>query len=260
MKVNVILFLCACLCSTLAEPLRYRSAKQKVEIKSLENESSESQYNENDKDGMTEPTIYRSAPAPYPSTGWIPVASAANGQLLVFPIAVRENVKSTTADVSETADGEQDVEADASKTKQLAAHKRPGPTIIIIKNKKSGELKVEANQESTDKSTDTEEKTTETSEPTEADVDCAKSSTKAKQMMNDAQSAPSGFFVQLPDGSFQQIIYFGAETSQIEPTLSASQPATLLSGQIQQAPNDPLVYYPFINPKTVTFSTQYNAW
>lgn len=249
----MILFLGAFLCDTLAEPLRYRQVQQ-VQAKSLAHEASENQDSRNDEEkseqGITEPP-----------KAWIPIASFTNGQLVVLPVAVRENVDSTatvestiindseTTEESPITNGQvQEVETTEPKTKQLAAHKRPGPTIIIITGKKSGALNVEPQkQEANNESSETNEKTT---EPAGEAVDFGKSNKENEQMIQSRQTA---FLVQMPDGSFQQIVYFAPQTSQTQAAI-VSQSANIPFQQFNQAPNYPVGF----NPKIVTFSSQYN--
>lgn len=272
MKAIVILFLSALLCGTLAEPLRYRGAQQTAQAKSVSNKGSGDEDTEsNDEDPqqvVTEPTIYLSAPAPYPPTQWLQIAGLTNGQLLVLPVAVRENSESTSSNdsdnteetsttESQAANGQvQEVETSEPKSKPSAAHKRPGPTIIIIKGKKVGELKVQANQGAKQESAETSENTTETTEET-VDAENSNEAEKKQTTNGNAQvlaGAQPGYFVQLPDGSYQQIVYFAPQTA------FAAQPTNVPFQQLnQQASFNPFGYNPIVNPKIVTFSTQYNA-
>lgn len=274
MKVIVILFSSAFLCGALTEPLQYRETQQ-VQAKSVANEGSGDQDTHNNDEkpeqGVTEPTIYQSVPAPYPPRGWLPIAGLTNGQLLVLPVAVRENLETSTTNDSEVAEettttdsqvtnGQaQEVETSEPKTKPSAAHKRPGPTIIIIKGKKIGELKVQAKQETNQESAETSENTAETTDET---VDVEKSNEEEKKQMTNAQvpsGEQAGYFIQLPDGSFQRIVYVAPQTTKAQAAF-VPQPANVLFQQLnQQAPNNPFGYNPITNPKIVTFSTQYNA-
>lgn len=316
MKTFVVLFLVALLGGAFAEPLRYRQAQQvrasakqtdggvtlQAELGDSANEAGDDQDTQNNEgrreQGVTEPSIYQSAPAPYPPRGWVPF-----GQLLVLPVAVRENFESTTTVESSTfnesetteetpttetqaTNGQiQEVETSEPKTKQSAAHKRPGgPTIVIIKGKKVGELKVEAKQEakeeSKDESTETNEATTETadeattttndsksenlettSEPDAEAVDVEQSNEEGKQAADpQAPQVPqTGFFIQLPDGSFQRIVYVAPQTPQTQAAF-VPQPANVPFQQLNQQPNNPFGYNPITSPRIVTFSTQYNAW
>lgn len=264
MKSIVFLFLSAFLCGTLSEPLRYRQNQQ------VEKEASGNQGTQNDDEKLeqdvTEPTIYQSVPAPYPPRGWLPIAGLTNGQLLVLPVAVRENLESTDFNDSEATEESsttesqvaneqaQEVETSEPKTKPSAAHKRPGPTIIIIKNKKSGELKVESKQEAKQESAETNEDTTETTDDT---VDGEKNNEEENKQMNNAQT---GYFIQLPDGSLQRIVYVAPQTSQAQAQVAfVTQPSSVPFQQLNQAPNNPFGYNPITNPRIVTFSTQYNA-
>lgn len=262
MKAIVILFLSAVLCDTLAEPLKYREAQTQSEANEAGVDQDTQTDEERPEQSITEPSIYQSAPAPYPPIKWLPISSLTNGQLLV--LAARENLelisfgnaqafkKGTTTETQATNGQTDEPEISEPKTKPLAEHKRPGPTIIIIKNKKSGALKVEAKQEST-----------ETTEVNDGGVDDEKSNKEEDKQTINAQvpsSQSAGYFIQLPDGSFQRIVYIAPQTAQA-PAQAAlvSQSTNIPFQQLQQATNYPFGYNPIINPKIVTFSTQYNA-
>lgn len=262
MKAIVILFLSAVLCDTFAEPLKYRQTQQLQ----AESEASEDQDAQNDDEnpehGITEPTLYQRAPAPYPPTGWLPISSLTNGQLLVLPpVAVRDNLelitfdnfeaakKTSTAIPQDASEQAEELETIEPKTKTLAAHKRPGPTIIIIKGKKVGELKAEAKPE---ESTEANENGTETSDKEAEDE--AKQTTNAQL----PSAEPAGYFVQLPDGSFQRIVAFVTPQERPQAAL-VSQPTNVPFRQLYQATSNPFGYNPITNPKIVTFSAQYNA-
>lgn len=236
------------------------------------------------------PVFY--TPPAYPPQGWRPF-----GQLLVLPFAVRENLESTTTVESSTfndaetteetltteiqpTNGQlQEEETSEPKTKETAAHKRP-PTVIIIKGKKVGQLEVESKQKSTESNdaetadsstTENAEEAATTTDPmsenlettSEAEseaVDVENNNEEGKQV-NNAQVPVSqaGFFIQLPDGSFQRIVYAAPQT----PALATFVPQPANNVQIQQlnqAPNSPFGFNPITNPRIVTFSTQYNAW
>lgn len=262
MKAIVILVLSVVFCDTLAEPLRYREAQQ-AQTKSEPNEADADQDTQTDEQipeqGVTEPTIYQTAPAPYPPVKWLPISGLTNGQLLILPLAVRENPEQITFDNSEAEktttneSNEQmdELETSEPQTKPSAAHKRPGPTIIIIKNEKSGALKVEAKQETT-------EMTDEVAEDEKRDKEAQEEVT---QMTNAPipSAEPSGYFIQLPNGSFQRIVYIAPQSLQVQTQSAiASQPTNAPFQQLQQATINPFGYNPITNPKIVTFSS-YNA-
>lgn len=310
---TVILFLGAFLCGAFAEPLRYRQAQQvrasakqtnggvQAELEESANEASGDQGTQNNErkpeQGVTEPSIYQNVPAPYPPRGWVPF-----GQLLVLPVVARENLESTTSVESSTfndsetteqtptneshaTNGQvQEVEINEPKTKQSAAHKRPSPTIIIVKSKKLGDLKVEAKgeakQDSNGDSNESNETTTETtdeaiittdsesenlettSEPDAEAVDVEKSNQEGKQVNNAQvpQIPQTGFFIQFPDGSLQRIVYNVAPQTPQTQAAFVPQPANVPFQQLNQSPNYPFGYNPITNPRIVTFSQQYNAW
>lgn len=261
MRAIVFLVLSAVLCDTFAEPLKYRKTQQ-LQAESETSEASEDQDAQNDGErpefGITEPTLYQRVPEPYPPTGWLPISSLTSGQLLVLPpVAVRENSqfitfdnfeapeKPSAAEPQDTSEQAEELETSEPKTKPLAAHKRPGPTIIIIKGKKVGELKAEAKPED---STETNENATEEAEEE------AKQTTNAQT----PSAEPAGYFVQLPDGSFQRIVAFVTPQDRPQAALVA-QPSNVPFQQLYQATNNPFGYNPITNPKIVTFSAQYNA-
>lgn len=326
MKTFVILYLSAVLCGALAEPLRYRQAQQvqataarqtdgsvaaKVELGEKEAEANDNQETQNDEgnsEQVTEPPFTLNAPAPYYPRGWRPF-----GQLLVLPVAVRQNFESTTPVESSTlSDSEtetteenpsteaqatsgqlQAVETSEPKEQKTAAHKRP--TIVIIsKGKKVGELKFapkeeskkeESRKEESTENSENDSATTEnddadgatntdpksenletTSEPDSEAVAPENSNNDGKQLTNtqganQPQLPPfpqAAFFIQLPDGSFQRIVYVAPQTPPQAPFVP--QPASTESQQLNQAPNNPFGFNPITNPRIVTFSTQYNAW
>lgn len=272
MKSIVILFLSAVFCATFAEPLKYREAQQ-VQSKSLVNEANVDQDTENDEEkpeqDVTEPTVYQSVPVPYPPISWLPVSGYTNGQLLVLP---RENLelitfgnfetseKTSATESQATNEQTEELETSEPKTKPLAAHKRPGPTIIIIKNKKIGELKVETNQKSTDANENTTEMGDETVEDEKSNKEDEEENDKQMTNAQVPSTQPAGYLIQLPDGSFQRIVYVVPQTRQVQ-TQGAfiSQSNNIPFQQLQQATNSPFGYNPIINPKIITFSTQYNA-
>lgn len=173
-------------------------------------------------------------------------------------------------------------ETSEPKFKKTAPYKRP--TVKLV-----GELKVTTNEDSKQKSrgnskensAESDNKTTEqsdeaattvdpksenletTSEPQSEAVDVENSNEDGQQSPNAQQpQAPqipqTAFIVQLPDGSFQRIVYLTPQT----PAQAAfvSQPANVPSQQLNQSPNYPFGFNPITNPKIVTFSSQYQAY
>lgn len=230
---------------------------------------------------------------PYYPTGWRPL-----GQLLVLPFAVRENLDSTAnvetksfnsnsdsetteETATDTSDDQQksDVETSEPKLKKTGAYKKPPQKFVgqLKANSKAGT--VESKQTTGQSTTETDDETASTesqkedlettSEPeSEAVDDAAKSNVDGQQSTNtqDPEAAPqfpqTGYFIQLPDGSLQRIVYLQPQT----PAQAAflPQPAAA-SGNIQfqqlnQAPNYPFAFNPIANPKIVTFSSQYQAF
>lgn len=221
--------------------------------------------------------------APYKLAGWRP-----SGQLLVLPFEVRANqnlestatVESTTFDDEPTstenpttekqAKGEQlELESSEPKTK-TAAYKRPPLKV-------SGALKAEVNEDSsesneatstTTESNDESETTTvvngaleTTSEPNSEAVDVE--NTKSENPVpNQQPQLPQGplqpaFFVQLPDGSYQRIVYFPVQPPSVQPVETA---ANVQFQQLVQPQVTPFGFNPITNPRIVTFSSQYQAF
>lgn len=238
-----------------------------------------------------QPTIQN---GPYYPTGWRPL-----GQLLVLPFAVRENLDSTanvetksfnsnnnSETTEETATDpsndqqKSEVETSEPKSKKTAAYKKP-PQKFVGQLKAGSKPGTAESKETTGQSTtetDDEATTTEaqkedletTSEPeSEAVDDAEKKNVDGQQSTNTqdpAAAAPqfpqTGYFIQLPDGSLQRTVYLQPQT----PAQAAflPQPAAA-SGDIQfqqlnQAPNYPFAFNPIVNPKIVTFSSQYHAF
>lgn len=174
-------------------------------------------------------------------------------------------------------------ETSEPKFRKTAPYKKP--TVKLV-----GELKVTTNEDSKQKSkenskgnsaetSDSDNATTEqsdeaattvdpksenletTSEPQSEAVDVETSNEDGQQSPN-AQQPPqipqTAFFVQLPDGSLQRIVYLAPQT----PAQAAfvSQPANVPFQQLNQSPNYPFGFNPITNPKIVTFSSQYQAY
>lgn len=225
-----------------------------------------------------------SRPSPYYPKGWRPA-----GQLLVVPFAVRENVESTTnvesnrfndAETTEATPTTQatndELETSEPKTKKTAAYKKTNNPL-----KFSGELKVEtkdASPQSNEQTNDESETTTEnlnettttatepksgdletTSEPESEAVEAKTSNDDGQQSTNTNQApAPQqSFFIQLPDGSLQRIVYLAPPANQAAFT---QQPANVQTQQLNQSPNYSFGFNPIANPRIVTFSTQYHAF
>lgn len=235
-------------------------------------------------------------PGPYLPTGWRPL-----GQLLVLPFAVRENLDSTARNVEtksfkSNGDSEttEETATDASTDQQKSTEvetsepksKKPTAAYKKLPQKFSGQLNAanskdgakagtaesKATTESDDEATTTEaqkEDLETTSEPESEVVDNAEKSNVDGQQATNAQSpaaAPqfpqTAYYVQLPDGSLQRIVYLQPQA----PTQAAflPQPAAVSGNlqfqQLNQSPNYPFALNPIVNPKIVTFSSQYQAF
>lgn len=212
----------------------------------------------------------------YPK-GWKPV-----GQLLVLPFAVRENVESTATVESTTFNDAETTEAtpttEPTKGELETSEPKSKKTAAYTKSKTplkfSGELKVEtkdaeqSNEEATsttennDEATTTEPKSGDletTSEPESETVDAKKSNGDGQQSSNTNQPLvpQQAFYIQLPDGTLQRIVYLSQPGSQAAFT---QQPANVQIQQLNQSPNYPFGFNPIANPRIVTFSTQYHAF
>lgn len=229
---------------------------------------------------------------PYNPTGWRPL-----GQLLVVPFAVRENLDSTAAvetkffnnnGDSETTDEtatdatnnqqKSEVETSEPKSKKTGAYKKPPQKLVgelNVKSKDAPKSGTAKSKETTDQSTTetgdatgtTETAKSEdletTSEPESEAVDDSQQSTNTQQNRPDLaapQFPQTAYFIQLPDGSLQRIVYVPQQT----PTQAAfvPQPASgnIQYQQLNQSPSYPFGFNPIVNPKIVTFSSQYHAF
>lgn len=213
----------------------------------------------------------------YPK-GWKPV-----GQLLVLPFAVRENVESTTTVESTTFNDAETTEAtpttEATKGELETIEPKSKKTAAYTKTKTplkfSGELKVEtkdaeqSNEGATSTTENNEEATTTepksgdletTSEPESETVDAKKSNGDGQQApnTNQPQVPQQAFYIQLPDGTLQRIVYLSPQPG--SQAAFTQQPANVQTQQLNQSPNYPFGFNPIANPRIVTFSTQYHAF
>lgn len=223
--------------------------------------------------------------APYKVAGWKPT-----GNLLVLPFEVSANqnfestttVESTTFDDEPTstenpttgaqAKGEQlELETSEPKTK-TAAYKRPPLKV-------SGALKAEvASSDDSSESNESTSTTTESNDESESttvvngalettsepnseavDVENTKSENPASNQQPQLPQGPfqPAFFVQLPDGSYQRIVYFPAQPPSVQPVATA---ANVQFQQLVQPQVTPFGFNPIANPRIVTFSSQYQAF
>lgn len=237
---------------------------------------------------------------PYNPTGWRPlgqllVVPFAVRENLDSPVTVEtksfnNNGDSETTDETATdASNDQqksEVETSEPKYKKTGAYKKPPQKFV-------GELKVTTKDgskagtaerketpgqsvtETDDETTTTEAATTEaaksedletTSELESEAVDEGQQSTNTEQNRPDlAGVAPqfpqTAYFIQLPDGSLQRIVYVQPQA----PAQAAFLPQPATAGnvpfqQLNQSPNYPFGFNPIANPKIVTFSSQYHAF
>lgn len=251
--------------------------------------------NNADERAAAEPN-QQAQPGPYLPTGWRPL-----GQLLVLPFAVRENLDSTARNVEtksfnsngdsetteETAtdsstDQQKSTEVETKEPKSknpTAAYKKPPQKFSGQLNAanskdgaKAGTADSKATTESEDEATTTEaqkEDLETTSEPESEAVDNAEKSNVDGQQATNAQSPAAvpqfpqtAYFVQLPDGSLQRIVYLQpqapAQAAFLPQPVAAS--GNLQFQQLNQSPNYPFALNPIVNPKIVTFSSQYQAF
>lgn len=231
---------------------------------------------------------------PYNPTGWRPF-----GQLLVVPFAVRENLDSTvTVETksfnkngdSETADEtstdatndqqKSQVETSEPKAKKTGAYTKPPQKVIgeLKVTPKDGskagpvESKETSDQSATemgDEATTTEVAKSEdietTSEPESEAVDDTQQATNPQQNRPGvAAVAPqfpqTAYFIQLPDGSLQRVVYIQPQTPAQAAFLPQPANGNLQYQQLNQSPSYPFGFNPIVNPKIVTFSSQYQSF
>lgn len=236
---------------------------------------------------------------PYSPTGWRPVGqllvlpyiavrenldSTANVETKSFNgnsnIGESETTEETATDAT-TNDQQKSSEVETSepKSKQTtAAYKNPpqkfvGQLNVLPKDgAKAGRAEPKETTETDDEATTTEaqkEDLETTSEPESEAVDNAEKSSVDGQQSTNAQgpvAAPqfpqTAYFIQLPDGSLQRIVYLQPQT----PAQAAFLPQPVAASgnlqfqQLNQSPNYPFAFNPIVNPKIVTFSSQYQAF
>lgn len=297
MKTIAVIILGSMLSVALAEPLRYRQtirapARLTEGAVQLQAELGGSEP-EATKDTSEKTPQFSSNPnAPYYPQGWRPF-----GQLLVIPFAVRENLESTTTVESSTFNEDeateqnptteasstkkQELETSEPQSKPTAAYKKPPQKFVgELKSETSENAKKGLTEQNEAETATTETASTEnadeattvsgksadletTSEPdseavepeTNNDADSQKS---VNTQANVAQVLQQGFFIQLPDGSFQRIVYLSPQAP--APAPFVPQPVAGQFQQLNQAPSYPFGYNPITNPRIVSFSTQYHAF
>lgn len=193
-----------------------------------------------------------------------------------------------TATDTPTTDQQKSTEVETSEPKSkipTAAYKKPPQKFAGQLNAanskdaaKAGTVEAKATTDQSTTESDDEATTTEaqkedletTSEPeSEAVDDNAEKSNVDGQTATNAQSpaaAPqfpqTAYFVQLPDGSLQRIVYLQpqapAQAAFVPQPVAAS--GNLQFQQLNQSPNYPFALNPIVNPKIVTFSSQYQAF
>lgn len=253
--------------------------------------------NDDNNKNAAEPTPEQpgSQNGPYYPTGWRPL-----GQLLLLQpyVQQRENLDSTTnvetksfnsnnsetteetaTDTSNDQQKSTEVETSEPKSKKTtAAYKKPpqkfvGQLNVIPKDgPKAGTSESKETTETDDEATTTESQKEDletTSEPESEAVDNAEKSNVDDQQSTNAQgpaAAPqfpqTAYFIQLADGSLQRIVYLQPQT----PAQAAFLPQPAVASgnlqfqQLNQSPNYPFAFNPIVNPKIVTFSSQYQAF
>lgn len=220
--------------------------------------------------------------APYKLASWKP-----SGQLLVLPfeVSANQNLESTTTVESTTfgeeptstenptteeqANAEQlELETSEPKTK-TAAYKQPPVKVSGALTAEVSDDSSESNDTTSASNTEANDETTTvvsgaletTSEPNSEAVDVEKTESE-NPVPNQQPQLPQGpfqpaFFVQLPDGSYQRIVYFPAQPPSVQPVTTA---ANVQFQQIVQPQVTPFGFNPITNPRIVTFSSQYQAF
>lgn len=193
-----------------------------------------------------------------------------------------ETTEETATDTSTDQQKSTEVETNEPQTKKpTAAYKKPPQKFVgelnaanLKDEAKAGTAESKETTESDDEATTTEaqkEDLETTSEPESEAVDNAEKSNVDGQQSTNAQSpaAPAApqfpqaaYFVQLPDGSLQRIVYLQpqapAQAAFLPQPVAAS--GNLQFQQLNQSPNYPFAFNPIVNPKIVTFSSQYQAF
>lgn len=156
-----------------------------------------------------------STTGPYAPSGWKP-----SGQLLAFPVRQQQTqqtygVPSLVYGAAAKPTDEENFEDIETVSKMKAASE--GPQI------------------------------NETTDEPESEVLPAQSQTSGKQEIAEQSKAPGLYFIQLPDGSYQQFVYYAAPAAklQAQPILQAAQP---------------VFFNPLLAPRTVSYSSQYQSW
>lgn len=202
-------------------------------------------------------------------------------------------VVSTTQSIA--SEQQLQVETSEPKINKLTPYKRPTVKLVgELKVTTKDETKVESKENSTENSDESieateqsdEATTTEqsdeattivnsksenletTSEPQSEAVDVEKTNEEGQQPANAQQPQPqipsttqTAFFIQLPDGSFQRIVYLTPQTSVQSAFVQQPQQSNVAFQQPNQSPiNYPFGFNPIVNPKIVTFSSQYQAY
>lgn len=188
---------------------------------------------------------------------------------------------------SDATKGQLQLETSEPKLKKTTPYKRP--TVKLV-----GELKLGSKENSKENSkedstesnqtgnttTETDEITTAqsksadletTSEPEAEAVDAENSNGEGQQSTNTqevnqsqapgATQAPQGpqYFIQLPDGSLQRIVYLTSQTP-AQAAIAPQQANVPQFQQVRESPNYPFAFNPITNPRIVTYSTQYHAF
>lgn len=214
MTKNIFFILALAVTACIAEPPRYRQrtfARQEAEVVAVTSTT------EQEAEGTTESvTPYAAAGAPYSPSGWKPA-----GRLLAFP--ARQQVQqvygvpslvygSATKPTDPEVNPDDDVETQASEgTEGNETTDEPESEIL----------------------------------PSSQQTQNVPSTTSSKQ-----EGTPGAYFIQLPDGSVQQVIYYTSGNPLVAAKLQA-QP--ILQAQ-------PVYFNPLLAPRTVSYSSQYQSW
>lgn len=213
MTKNIIFILALAVTACIAEPPRYRQrtfARQEAEV------AAATSATEQETEGTTESvTPYAAAGAPYSPSGWKPA-----GRLLAFP--ARQQV--------------QQVYGVPSLVYGSAT------TTTVPEGNPDDEVETQASEGTQGNET--------TDEPESEILPSSQQTQNVPQTAAKQEITPGAYFIQLSDGSVQQVIYYTSGNPLVA--------AKLQTQPILQA--QPVYFNPLLAPRTVSYSSQYQSW
>lgn len=213
MTKNIIFILALAVTACIAEPPRYRQrtfARQEAEV------AAATSTTEQETEGTTESvTPYAAAGAPYSPSGWKPA-----GRLLAFP--ARQQV--------------QQVYGVPSLVYGSAT------TTTVPEGNPDDEVETQASEGTQGNET--------TDEPESEILPSSQQTQNVPQTAAKQEVTPGAYFIQLSDGSVQQVIYYTSGNPLVA--------AKLQTQPILQA--QPVYFNSLLAPRTVSYSSQYQSW